>query len=135
MYRRAPVGKFKIHIYEAMTNKEIELRLSLLRPQTNNFSTGRIEIYRFAAPEGDYNITFTKRTNILKAEKLISDVAEELVSKITILTSTETSKFSIEIRKSQPQIITFLAIPMLLIGLFSAVGGLVLGLLAEQIIK
>lgn len=127
MFKRTPVDKFKLHIYEASTNEEINLNFSLLRPQTNNFSTGRMELYRFYAPVGNYKMEFREGSNISKLESAIGNIIP--------LSPADLSKYFIEIRESQSQLITLLAIPMLLVGVFGAVAGLVLGLLADQIIK
>jgi len=127
MFKRTPIDKFKLYIFEELTKEAIKLRFSLLRPQTNNFSTGRIELYRFYAPIGNYKIEFREGSNISKLESLVGNIIP--------LQSVDLSKYFIEIRESQSQIITFLAIPMLLLGFFGTVGGLVLGLLADQIIK
>ena len=127
MFKRTPIDKFKLHIYEKSTNEEIKLNSSLLRPQTNNFSTGRMELYRFYAPIGNYEIEFREGSNVSKLESLIGTIIP--------LQPADLSKYFIEIRQSQPQIITLLAIPMLLIGLFGTVGGLVMGLIADQIFK
>lgn len=127
MFKKTPIDKFRLHIYEKSIKEEIKLNPSFLRPQTNNFSTGRMEVFRFYAPIGNYEIEFGEGSNVSKLESLIGNIIP--------LESADLSKYFIEIRESQPQIITFLAIPMILIGIFGAVGGLVLGLLADQIIK
>ncbi|GGG60207.1 hypothetical protein [Epilithonimonas arachidiradicis] len=125
MFKQTPIDKFKLHIYEKSTNEEIKLNSSFLRPQTNNFSTGRMEFYRFYASVGNYEIEFREGSNVSKLESLIGAMLP--------LQPADLSKYFIEIRQSQPQIITLLAIPMVLIGLFGAVGGLVMGLIADQI--
>ncbi len=127
IFKRTPVDKFKLHIYDKSTKKEIKLNFSYLRPQTNGFSTGRMELYRFYAPIGNYEVEFGEGSNVSKLESLVSNIIP--------VQSADLSKYSIEIRQSQPQIISFLAIPMLLLGLFGIIGGLVLGLLADQIFK
>ena len=49
------------------------------------------------------------------------------------LADIDLSQYSIEIQKSQAQVFTILAIPLLLLGIVGIVGGLVIGLLAEKI--
>lgn len=127
MFKRTPIDQFKLHIYEESTNEEIKLSFSLLRPQTNNFSTGRMELYRFRAPIGNYKIEFKDGSNISKIESMIGSIIP--------LQPVDSSKYFIEIRESHSQIITLIAIPMILLGVFGTVGGLVLGLLADQLIK
>lgn len=48
------IDKFKIKIYEVSTNEEIKLHFSLLHLRINNFSIGRMELYKFYVPIGNY---------------------------------------------------------------------------------
>lgn len=125
IFKRTPIDKFKLCIYEESTKEEIKLNFSLLRPQTNNFSTGRMELYKFYAPIGNYKIEFREGSNTSKLENSIGNTIP--------LKPVDLSKYFIQIRESQSQIITLLAIPMLLLGIFGTVGGFVLGLLVDQI--
>jgi len=127
MFKRTPIDKFKLYIYEVSTKEELKLHFSLLRPHTNNFSTGRMELYRFYAPIGNYKIKFREGSNVSKLESLVGNIIP--------IQSVDLTKYFIEIRESQSQLMTFLAIPMVLLGVFGTVGGFVLGLLADQIIK
>ena len=127
MFKRTPVDKFKLHIVEQLTKEEIKLYFSILRPHTNNFSTGRMELYRFYAPIGNYQIEFREGSNVSKLESLVSSIIP--------VKSVDLAKCFIEIRESQSQLMTFLAIPMILLGMFGTIGGLVLGILADQIFK
>ena len=127
MFKRTPVDKFKLHIVEQLTKEEIKLYFSILRPHTNNFSTGRMELYRFYAPIGNYQIEFREGSNVSKLESLVSSIIP--------VKSVDLAKYFIEIRESQSQLMTFLAIPMILLGMFGTIGGLVLGILADQIFK
>ena len=127
IFKRTPVDKFKLHIVEELTKEEIKLNFSILRPHTNNFSTGRMELYRFYAPIGNYQIEFREGSNVSKLESF--------VSRIIPVKSVDLAKYFIEIRESQSQLMTFLAIPMILLGMFGTIGGLVLGILADQIFK
>src|SRR6218665_1262266 len=125
LLKRTPVHKFRPHINDESTKEGLKLSFSFLGLQTNNFSIGRMELYRFYAPIGNYKIELKEGTNISKFENL--------AGKLIPLPSVDLSLYFIEIRESQSQIITFLTIPMILLGAFGAVGGLVLGLLADQI--
>ncbi len=126
IFKRTPIDKFKMHIYETSTNKELKLQFSLLRPHKNDFSTARVELFRFYASEGNYKIAFKEGSNIPKLESVIGNIMP--------LPTVDLSKYFIEIRESQSQIITFLAILIILLGIGGAIGGFVLGLLADAII-
>ncbi|RYD96015.1 MAG: hypothetical protein EOP54_14715 [Sphingobacteriales bacterium] len=125
-FRRTPVDKFKLRIYEESTNEEVALKLSILRPETNNFSTARMELYWFYAPVGTYSVSFNAGSNISGFEGLAGNMIP--------LPPADLSKYFIEIRTSQSPLITLLAIPVILLGGLGIAGGLVLGLLADRII-
>ncbi|MGJ1286119.1 hypothetical protein ACR79P_09740 [Sphingobacterium spiritivorum] len=127
IFKRTPVDKFRLHICEKSENQEIKLNPSLLRPQTNDFSTGRMELYRFYAPVGSYSVELNEGNTVSNFESAVTNAIP--------LPSADLSKYSIQIRESQSLIATIVAIPMILLGIFGTVGGLVLGLLADQILK
>lgn len=125
LFRKTFIDQFKLHIVEESSNEEISINKSLLRPQANNFTTGRQEIYRFYAKKGHYKVEFREGSNISNVESFI----ENLIP----LSEGDESKYFIEIRESQPQIYSALAIPLILLGVFCTVGGFVFGLIADQI--
>ncbi|MGJ1266622.1 hypothetical protein ACR78F_10015 [Sphingobacterium spiritivorum] len=127
MFKRTPVGKFRLRICEESENQEIKLNPSLLRPQTNDFSNGRMELYRFYAPVGSYRVELNEGNTVSNFESAVTNAIP--------LPSADLSKYSVQIRESQSLIVTIVAIPMILLGIFGTVGGLVLGLLADQILK
>ena len=126
-FKRTPVDKFKVRIFKAITNEEIKLNTSLLSPRTNDFSTGRMELYHFFAPVGSYRIIFQQGSNVSGFGSLIGNMLP--VQPINL------SKYFIQIREAQPQINSLIAIPMILLGVLGTVGGIILGILAEQVIK
>ncbi|WP_300674580.1 hypothetical protein [Soonwooa sp.] len=125
MFKRTPVDKFKVCIYDESTKEEVDLNISVLRPQINDFSTGRMELYRFYAPIGNYKIEFRQGSNISKLESFIGGLMP--------LQPVDLSKYSIQIRESQPQFLTALAIPLGIIGFAAVICGLVFCLLADQL--
>ena len=127
LFKRTPVDKFKVRIFKAVTNEEIKLNTSLLSPRTNDFSTGRMELYRFFAPAGNYKIIFQQGSNVSGLESIIGSVLP--------IQPVNLSKYFIQIREAQPQINSLIAIPMILFGILGTVGGIILGVLAEQVVK
>lgn len=127
VFKRTPVDKFRVRIFETSTNEEIKLNASLLSPRTNDFSTGRMELYCFFASAGNYKMTFQQGSNISSFQSLIGNVLP--------VQSVNLSKYFIQIREAQPQINSLLAIPMILLGIFGTVGGVLLGIFADQVVK
>ncbi len=124
---RTPVDRLRPYIYSALTKKELKLNHSLLSPRTNDFTTGRMELFTFYAPFGNCIIELKEGTSLVGLHNLIS--------KIIPSKSIDMTKFCIQVRKSQPQVYLFLAIPMVILGMGGIIGGFVLGILADQIMK
>ena len=127
LLKRTPVDKVRPFIYRESTKEELKLNYSLLSPRTNDFSTGRMELFTFYAPIGNYKVELKEGTSLFGFQNVISKAMPS-----TVIDKTE---FSIQIRESQPQIFTFMAIPMLILGMGGIIGGFVLGILADQIIR
>ena len=58
-----------------------------------------------------------------------------MIAKAIPLADINLEHYFIEVRESQPEFLTLLSILIILLGFGSAVAGLVLGLLADQLIK
>ncbi|MGV8993719.1 MAG: hypothetical protein ACOH1O_06405 [Flavobacterium sp.] len=127
MFRKTPIDQFSTHIYEKATQQEINLSYSLMSPRTNDFSTGRMEIYTFHATPGIYELRLQDGSSVSNVQSFIS--------KLVPLQSVDLSKYFIQIRESQSQLFTLLGIPITLVGAFGIIGGFVLGLLADQVFK
>lgn len=124
---RTRVDKLRPYIYSELTKEELNLNYSSLSPRTNDFTTGRMELFTFYAQIGNYKIELKEGTSLIGLQNLIS---KAIPSK-----SIDMTKFFIQVRESQPQVYTFLAIPMIISGMGGIIGGFVLGILADQIIK
>ncbi len=88
-------------------------------------STGRMEIYRFYAPIGNYKIKLINRN---------PNDFEKVTTNLIPIKTTDLSNYFIEIREGKETLFLVYGIIMTLFGLFLAVGGLVLGLTIKQII-
>jgi hypothetical protein len=55
---RTPVGEFRPEVRSSPSGRPLRLRVSWMRPSVNNGMTGRMELFRFFAPAGDYTIAF-----------------------------------------------------------------------------
>lgn len=127
MFRKTPLDQFSSHIYEKESQQELNLSYSLMSPRSNDFSTGRMEIYTFYAKPGVYELRLQDGSSV--------SAIESTISKLIPLPNVDLSKYYIQIRESQSQWVTLLGIPITLVGAFGVLGGFVLGLLADQVFK
>ena len=125
LFKKTPLTYFKPHILNTATDKEIKLNRSMVSPRSNNFNTGRMELFTFKAEAGHYELKLVPGSSTSRFQAMIGGAIP--------LTNIDLNHYSIEIQKSQAQILTILAIPLLLLGIAGIVGGLVIGLLAEKI--
>lgn len=125
LFKKTPLTQFRPHILNTATDKEIKLNRSILSPRSNNFDTGRVELFTFKAEAGRYELKLIPGSSTSKFQAMIGAAIP--------LADIDLSHYSIEIQKSQAQIFTILSIPLLLLGIASIVGGLVVELLAEKI--
>lgn len=125
MLKKTPLAKFRPQIRNTVTGEVIDLYRSLMAPRSHGFSTGKMEIFTFHAPKGDYEMSLVAGYSISGLQRLVGNAIP--------LAEMDTTKYSLEIRESQSQFLTFLTIPMILLGVAGMAGGLVLGLIADQI--
>lgn len=126
LMKRTPIDQFRPAVYNELTKESLKISLSMMRPQVNSFSKGRIQIGTFHAQPGNYRLQIEKGSSVSKLESLLAGVIP--------LPGIDLTKYSIEVRTSQSPVFIFLAIPLILLGTFGIIGGLVLGLLADQMI-
>ncbi|MGN7785084.1 hypothetical protein ACTJIJ_11175 [Niabella sp. 22666] len=127
LMKRTPIDQFRPSVYNERTSEPLKLSFSVMRLQVNSFSVGRIQICSFYAQPGDYRLQLEDGTSVSKLESL--------VAKVVPLPGIDLAKYFIEVRTSQSPVFIFLAIPLILLGAFGIIGGLVLGLLADQIMS
>ncbi|MGP9545853.1 hypothetical protein ACT3QR_12705 [Psychrobacter sp. AOP7-B1-25] len=125
LFKKTPLTQFRPHILNTATDKEIKLNRSILSPRSKNFDTGRVELFTFKAEAGHYELKLVPGSSTSRFQAMIGGAIP--------LADIDLNHYSIEIQKSQAQILTILSIPLLLLGITSIIGGLVVGLLAEKI--
>ncbi len=126
-FKKTPIDQFSTHVYEKVSQQEINLNYSLMSPRSNDFSTGRMEIYTFYATPGVYELRLQDGSS--------ASILGGLVSNFIPLPSVDLGKYYVQVRESQSQWMTLLGIPITLLGAFGVIGGFVLGLLADQLFK
>ncbi|WP_201591293.1 hypothetical protein [Psychrobacter fozii] len=124
VFKKTPLAQFRPHISSTTTGKKIKLNPSILSPRSNSFATGRMELFTFRAEVGHYELKLVSGSSTSRLQAIVGSAIP--------LADIDLSRYSIEVKESQSQILTILAIPLLLLGILGIVGGLVLGLLAEQ---
>jgi hypothetical protein len=124
-FRKAPLNEFKPEIINKSTGLKTGLSSSLLRPNANNGKTARMELYRFSAPAGEYMLKLTEGSSISDAEnRLIRLLPAKMV---------DYEKYFIQVRESQSFFYVLIGIGLLVLSGLCIIGGLVLGILADQI--
>lgn len=121
-FRKAPLDKFRPEITDQSTGSEIRLYPCLFRPNANNGRSARMEIFRFSAPPGKYLLE-------LKEGSSISGLEQNLIDRIPAR-MVDDDKYFIQVRESQPTLLTMLGIGLIAIGGCCAITGLVLGILS-----
>ena len=122
--RKAPLGKFRPRVYNQITQGEIQLNHSLMSPRVNGFSTGRMELFTFYAMAGNYILDLAEGSSVSGLQQLIGNIIP--VKPIDL------SQYFIQVRASQSQLLTLLAIPLILLGAAGIACGLVFGILADK---
>jgi len=125
IFRRAPLDEFKPVITNDSTGIEITLHSLLFRPNSNNAVTARMEIFRFTAPAGKFTLELKEGSSITRIE---NSFIKQLPFKMV-----EPDQYYIQIRQSQPFGIVIIGIVLMALSGFCIIGGLVLGILANQI--
>jgi hypothetical protein len=125
LLKRTPLDQYKPHLYNSVTNEELPVSKSYSGMQTSDFSDGRMEIFTFVAPVGNYTLKLEDGTSLSGIQSVIANAVPS--------GNLDLSKHFVQIRKTQPQIFAFLAIPITILGAGGIIGGLVFGLLADQL--
>lgn len=124
-FRKAPLREFKPEIVNKSTGLKIRLYPSLFRLNANNGKTARMKLYGFHAPAGNYTLTLAEGSSISGMEdKFIRLLPAKMV---------DYNKYFIQVRESQPAFIGLIGVVLIALSAFCIIGGLVIGILADQI--
>ena len=126
-FRRAPLDEFKPVIINESDGTEIKLSSILFRPNSNDGSKARMELFRFSASSGKYRLELAKGSSISKIENgFIKRLPVKMV---------DYDKYFIQVRKSQPLVVLIAGIVLLTLSGLCMIGGLVFRILSNQIFK
>jgi hypothetical protein len=126
-FRRAPLDEFRPAIINETESTEIRLSSILFRPNSNNGNTARMELFRFSASAGKYRLELREGSSISGIE---NSFIKRLPAKMV-----DYDKYFIQVRKSQPLIFLIAGIILIAVSGFIIIGGLVIGILSDQIFK
>jgi hypothetical protein len=122
-FRKAPLDEFRPRIIDRSTGENIRLHSLLFRPNSNNGRSARMELFRFTAPAGEYILELGEGSSV-------SGLENSLIGLIPAKKA-DYDKYFIQVRESQPFLITFLGIALTALSGFLIIGGLVFGILAS----
>lgn len=125
IFRKAPLDQYKPVIRNTLTNEEIMLIPSIFRANTNNGFTARMELFRFSAPAGRYNMVLAEGSSI--------SMFDRGITRLFPLKMVDYENYYIQVRESQPFYYMMIGILLLIIAGFFIIGGLVFGILADQL--
>ncbi|MDR6602273.1 hypothetical protein J2732_003278 [Achromobacter deleyi] len=124
---RTPVGEFRPEVRSSPSGRPLRLRASWMRPSVNNGMTGRMELFRFFAPAGDYTIAFGEGASVSKVELALSAL-------LPIRKSALPADYSLQVTKARSAFVLLAGIFLILIAAGCILGGFVLGLSAHQFV-
>jgi len=125
--RKMPVDKFSPLVQNELTMERVKLTPSVFRPNSNDGITFKMELFRFSASEGKYRIEITEGSSVSKIESIISSLVPAKMI--------DYDKYYIQIRESQPFYFVIIGILLLILAAFLIIGGLVFGILANQVFE
>ncbi len=126
-FRRAPLDEFKPEIIDRSTGLSLRLSSFILRPNTNNGKTARMEIARFSASPGKYVLQLSEGSSITGVEQsLIRHLKIKMI---------DYDKYFIQVRESRPVLHVLIGILLITVAGLCIIGGLVGGILHDQIFK
>ena len=126
LFRRTPVDKFQLKLNKIPSGEVVSLPKSFFSPYLNGMDTGRMEMNRFSAQSGSYQLTIVEGTSVSIFEK----IALSLVPAKPV----DYSQYFIQVRESRPVYYMLAAIPLFTLSAFFILGGLVAGFMAPSIL-
>jgi hypothetical protein len=125
LFQKVPIDAFKPVITHQLTGEKVMLSASLSRASSNDGSMGRMELFTFLAPAGEYTLELTEGSSIAAFESII---AKAIPAK-----EVNTRQYFIQVRENPPFYYSIVGIPLIIVSGLFIIGGFVLGLLAHQI--
>lgn len=125
LFRKTPIDKFRLRLTTS-SGEEVPLPRSFFSPHLNGFDTARVEMNRFSAEGGTYQLHIVEGSS--------ASVFEKLALSLLPAKSVDYSKYFIQVRESRPVYYIMAAIPLFTLSGLFIIGGLVVGFLAPVIL-
>ncbi|WP_146131468.1 hypothetical protein [Mongoliibacter ruber] len=126
LFKKTPVDSFRPYVLNVDTEEEVPIRTTLMRAHVNGFSEGRMELFTFDAPVGNFALVLSEGKSI--------NLLEQVAGKITPFQKMGIDKYFIQVRKSVSGLTTFYSILMIFGGGVLVIGGIVFGVLIGKLI-
>lgn len=127
LFQKVPIDAFKPVITHQLSGEKVMLSASLTRASSNDGSVGRMELFTFLAPAGEYTIELTEGSSI--------STLESIVAKAIPAREAATDQYFIQVRETPPLYYSIVGIPLIVVSGLFMIGGFVLGILAHRIFK
>lgn len=127
LFKRTPVGEFRPEVRSSASGQPLALRTSLLRPTVNNGITGRMELFTFFAPAGQYKIELVEGASVSKVELALSAL-------LPVRKTVHPDDYCLQVTKARSPFILLAGIFLCLIAAGCIIGGFVLGIVAHQLV-
>jgi hypothetical protein len=120
-FRKLPVDQFRPVIYNNVTEMKVPLFPSIFRPNSNDGTIFKMELFRFTTVPGMYRMELTEGSSI--------SVVESFISRLFPAKKADLSQYFIQVRESQPFYFVIIGILLMCLSGFMMIGGLVFGIL------
>jgi hypothetical protein len=121
-FTKAPLDQFRPGITDLSTGLPVKLSSRLFRPHANNGRSARMELFRFSALPGTYRLELKEGSSISRAEERVINAIPS--GKV------DYDHYFIQVRESQPALLSYFGIAMIALGGCCIIGGLVSGILS-----
>lgn len=128
LFKRTPVNQFRPLITNNLTHETVVLSPTILGMSSGDGYESRMVLFNFKAVAGDYRIELVEGSSVRGIQRLLADRLTPPGS-----APPDPAHYSIQVRQSIPFYLTLISIPLLILGAFCIIGGLVVGLLAPKI--
>lgn len=127
LFKRTPIDQFQPTIYQEETKRYLHLDYPMTKTSSNNGSTGRMRLFNFYAPTGDYQFDLTSGSSRMPLEAALAWILPKKPADL--------SKFYMEIKESKSSLYLIGGILLIIFSAFCIIGGFAAGMNVEKIIQ
>jgi hypothetical protein len=127
LFQKLPLTEFKPKI--TLGDYELSINKILLKTKINGFSTGRIAFFNFKTTKGKHKIQVIKESSLNTFETIAYSISSSLIR----YNSIDDNNITLQIRKNQPILISFLGILSIVFGCLLLIFSIITGIKAKEI--